>query len=60
MQQHYMVQLENARAVFVGSEHANSVDEAVAYAREQLKLPDAKHLQTEVFQGQSLHEVIRG
>lgn len=57
---HFVVQLENARAVFVGSEHADSVEEAVTFAREQLKLPDAKHIQTEVFQGQLLHEVIRG
>ena len=57
---HFMVQLENARAVFVGSEYAKSVDEAVEYAREQLKQPDAKHIQTEVFKGQMLHEVIRG
>jgi len=56
----FMVQLESKPAVFIASDRAKTVEQAIEAARVQLQAPDAKHLQTEVFKGQTLHEVIRG
>lgn len=54
----YAVQLEGHGNIMI--DDAKSAEEALAIAREKLKAPDAKHQLTEVFKGQSLHEVIRG
>ena len=56
----YMVQLEGCRAIFISHELAETPQQAVEVARAQLRAPDAKHVHTEVFTGQSLSEVIRG
>jgi len=56
----YMVQLEGCRAVFVQHDQADSPEKAVEVARQLLQAPEAKHVHTEVFTGQTLSEVIRG
>lgn len=56
----YMVQLEGCRAIFISYELAEDVEQAVEVARVQLRAPEAKHVHTEVFTGQTLSEVIRG
>ena len=53
-----LVYLEGHSAIVVND--AMTADEALAQARKLVNDNDAKHLCTEVFQGQLLHEVIRG
>lgn len=56
----YIVQLEGCRAIFISYELAETAEQALEVARMQLRAPEAKHVHTEVFTGQSLSEVIRG
>lgn len=56
----FSVQLEGCGAVFITSDLANTVEKAVEVAREKLKAPDAKHVHTDIFKGQSLWKTERG